>query len=82
MVKSHVIILSQVQGDVHAETTESEQTEPLHSTPRQDADDLKTDQTEELHDKQSPRSPDPQHAEKVMLLNYRLRAVDLAMCTD
>ncbi|XP_032357656.1 DPY30 domain containing 2 isoform X4 [Etheostoma spectabile] len=40
-----------------ADTAESEPTEPLNSTPRRDADNLKKDQTEELHDKQSPRSP-------------------------
>ncbi|KAM7370576.1 hypothetical protein PAMP_010108 [Pampus punctatissimus] len=34
-----------------AETAEPEQTEPLHSAPSQDADDLKTDTTEELRDK-------------------------------
>ncbi|KAM7381329.1 hypothetical protein PAMA_012267 [Pampus argenteus] len=41
-----------------AETAEPEQTEPLRSAPSQDADDLKTDTTEELHDK-------PQDTEKV-----------------
>uniref|UniRef100_A0A3B4UDD4 DPY30 domain-containing protein 1 n=1 Tax=Seriola dumerili TaxID=41447 RepID=A0A3B4UDD4_SERDU len=48
-----------------ADTTEPEQTEP-HSTPdrHQDADDLKTDETEEPHDKQSPRSPGPRDPEK------------------
>lgn len=39
--------------------TEPEQTEP-HSTPdrQEEADDLKTDTTEETHDKQSPRGPE------------------------
>ncbi|XP_023263515.1 protein starmaker-like isoform X2 [Seriola lalandi dorsalis] len=48
-----------------ADTTEPEQTEP-HSTPdrHQDADDLKTDETEEPHDKQSPCSPGPRDPEK------------------
>lgn len=58
-----------------ADTTESEQTEALHSTPSCDGDDLKTDKTEEPHDKQSPLSP--QHTEKVMLLKYRLCAGDI-----
>ncbi|XP_078134792.1 DPY30 domain containing 2 isoform X2 [Sander vitreus] len=40
-----------------ADTAESEVTEPLHSTPSREADNLKTDETDELHDKQSPRSP-------------------------
>ncbi|XP_051273431.1 DPY30 domain containing 2 isoform X2 [Dicentrarchus labrax] len=48
-----------------AATAESEQTDTLHSTPGGDADDLKTDKTEELHDKPSPRSPDQQDTEKV-----------------
>ncbi|XP_034717152.1 DPY30 domain containing 2 isoform X3 [Etheostoma cragini] len=39
------------------EAAESEPTEPLHATPSREADNLKTDQTEELHDTQSPRSP-------------------------
>lgn len=79
MVKSY-IILSQVHVDDQADTTASEQTEPLPSTPRPDADDLKTDKAEEQHDKQSPRSPDPQNTEKVMLLKYKLCAVDLGRC--
>lgn len=58
-----------------ADTTESEQTEALGSAPGRDADDLKTDKTEELRDKQSPRSP--QHTEKVMLLKSRLCAGDI-----
>ncbi|XP_035524062.1 DPY30 domain containing 2 isoform X2 [Morone saxatilis] len=48
-----------------AATAESEQTDTLHSTPDGDADDLKTDNTEELHDKPSPRSPDQQDTEQV-----------------
>ncbi|XP_035524080.1 DPY30 domain containing 2 isoform X4 [Morone saxatilis] len=47
-----------------AATAESEQTDTLHSTPDGDADDLKTDNTEELHDKPSPRSPDQQDTEQ------------------
>lgn len=55
-----------------AETAEPEQTEPLHSTPSQNADGLKTDTTEELRDKQSPRSLEPEDTEKVMLLKCSL----------
>lgn len=40
-----------------ADTTESERTEALRSTPSRDPDDLETDQPDELRDKQSPRSP-------------------------
>lgn len=42
-----------------ADDTEPEQTEQ-HSTPdrHQEADGLKTDTTEETHDKQSPRGPE------------------------
>ncbi|XP_038592387.1 DPY30 domain containing 2 isoform X2 [Micropterus salmoides] len=46
-----------------ADTTYSQQTEALRSTPSRDADDLQTDKTEERHDKQSPRSPDSKHTE-------------------
>lgn len=62
-----------------ADTTEPEQTEALHLTPGRDDDDLKTDETDELHDKQSPRSPP--HTEKVMLLKYRSCAADLGFHT-
>nr|XP_033472576.1 myb-like protein X isoform X1 [Epinephelus lanceolatus] len=47
-----------------ADTAETEQTEPFHSTPSQDPDNLQTDKTEEQQDKQSPRSPDLQDTDK------------------
>lgn len=47
-----------------ADTIESEQTES------KDADDLKTDKSEEKQDARSLRSPD-QRTEKVRLLTYR-----------
>nr|XP_020472204.1 DPY30 domain-containing protein 1-like [Monopterus albus] len=60
----------------HPETTDPEQTESHSTLDSQGADDLKTDNTEELHDKQSPRFLD---TEKVMLLKYRLLADDFIM---
>ncbi|KAL3051766.1 hypothetical protein OYC64_001907 [Pagothenia borchgrevinki] len=52
----------EVKGDEEkvvdgADTTESERTEALRSTPSRDPDDLETDKPDELQDKQSPRSP-------------------------
>ncbi|XP_039991423.1 muscle M-line assembly protein unc-89-like isoform X3 [Xiphias gladius] len=48
-----------------ADTAELEQTEPRSTLDSQDADDLKTDKAQELHDTQSPRSPGAQDPEKV-----------------
>lgn len=60
-------LINALQVVDQADTTYSQQTEALRSTPSRDADDLQTDKTEERHDKQSPRSPDSKHTE-VMLL--------------
>lgn len=58
-----------------ADTTESEQTE------NKDADDLKTDKSEEIQDTGSPRSPDHQHTEKVRLLTYSSGEADSGAMT-
>ncbi len=56
-----------LQGVDQADTTDSEQTEALNSTRL--PDDTTTDKQQEQQDNQSPRSSDPQHTEKVMLLS-------------
>ncbi|KAM3592821.1 uncharacterized protein V6R79_025786 [Siganus canaliculatus] len=45
-----------------AVVSESDPSAVLHSTPRQDDDDVETDKPEELHDKQE--APDPHHSEE------------------
>ena len=57
-----------VQVVDEADATEPEPTEPHSTLDREEAGDLRTEKTEELHDTQSPRSPDDQGPEKVMLL--------------
>ena len=64
-------VAARLQVVDEAETAEPEQTEPLHSTPDRDADDSKTDQTEEPRDEPRPRSLE-QNTEKVMPLKSNL----------